>query len=134
MTHYTPTRDTIKFMETFTKEEILQKLPLEKQKALYNAINRNFMLTSEDNLYNTYLNVYKEGYYLHCSGTRCEFSCYLKDNDGELTFTRKPAEKTLNLLYTIGLWNGVNSINYNQFCKEYAEIARQERKNRRIGK
>ena len=45
------------------------------------------------------MTIYKEGFYLVLSGTRCSFSIFAYDKDGKLEFARKPHENKLNKIY-----------------------------------
>ena len=88
--------DTIKFYQKFVEEELLPNMSESKRASLRAAMNRNFILTSEDNLCDVSLTVYKEGYYLEARGCRCRWSMWISDNDGEFICERKPVEKKLN--------------------------------------
>ena len=84
-------------------KEMLQKMPEEKKVALEKALDRNYILTSSRVLSFGEMTVYKEGWLLELEGTRCKFSVFAKDNDGEFEFIRKPVEKKLHKLYTENL-------------------------------
>ena len=73
---------------------ILREMPESKKQALDNALYRNMLLTSASVLSSCTMTVYKEGWYLKFDGTRCSFSVFAKDNDGDLEFIRKPKEDT----------------------------------------
>ena len=78
---------------------MLAILPEEKRKTLSDACDRNNYLTSFYGLPEAKLEIYKEGFYLKLEGTRCNFSVYAKDNDGDLEILqRKP--RVLSYLYT----------------------------------
>lgn len=78
---------------------MLKEMPEEKKIVLENALYRNLILTSASVLSSCTFTVYKEGFSVKLDGTRCSFSVYAKDNDGELEFIRKPAENKLHKLY-----------------------------------
>ena len=80
-------------------KEMLSILPESKKKALNNALERNMILTSAYVLSMGEMTIYKEGWYLVLHGTRCSFSVFAKDNDGELQIIRKPNENKLHKLY-----------------------------------
>lgn len=80
--------------------EILQQMPEKKKYALSNTITRNYMLTTDSYISNVRIEVYKQGWYLVITGTRCKFAVWAGDNDGEYIFTRKPRADKLNRLYT----------------------------------
>lgn len=83
---------------------ILQDMPIAKKQSLKNALDRNEILTSARVLPIGEITVYKEGWYLQLLGTRCRFSVYAEDKDGELIFKRKPSERSINKLYTQTLY------------------------------
>ena len=85
--------------------EMLQQMPHEKKQALANTITRNYMLTSDEHIDNVRIEVYKEGWYLIITGTRCQFAVWAGDNDGEYVFTRKPNAGKLHKLYGESLYN-----------------------------
>ena len=78
---------------------ILEELPSEKRATLGKALDRNFILTSVRALSMATLTIYKEGFNLKLDGTRCCFNVFVKDNDGEFEFIRKPKESSLHKLY-----------------------------------
>ena len=82
-------------------KEIVKKVMADasRKQTLEKALLRNYTLTTVYDLESVILEVYKEGYYLILSGTRCEYKVYAKDNDGELELTRKPNKDKLHLLY-----------------------------------
>lgn len=79
--------------------DILHNLPNTKKEVLGKALTRNCILTSVYVLSSCTLYVYKEGFYVELEGTRAAFRIWVADNDGELVYGRKPAEKTLHHLY-----------------------------------
>ena len=79
--------------------DMLENLSPEKKVVLEKTLDRNEALTSTYALPFGNLRIYKEGWYLTCEGTRCQFSVWYFDNDGELVEGRKPAESKLNFLY-----------------------------------
>ena len=79
--------------------EMIETMPEEKKVVLGKALYRNFLLTSSKTLSSCTLTIYKEGFLVKLEGTRCNFTVYANDNDGELEFTRKPAESKLHKLY-----------------------------------
>lgn len=78
---------------------MLKEMPEQKKNVLRNALIRNSILTSARTLENCTLTIYKEGYLIELEGTRCSFSVYAKDDDGELVFMRKPNKSKLHKLY-----------------------------------
>ena len=78
---------------------ILQEMPEAKKAVLVKALNRNEVLTSARVLSGCTLTIYKEGWLVKLDGTRCSFSVFAKDNDGEFEFIRKPNESKLHKLY-----------------------------------
>ena len=81
----------------------LEEMPESKKHVLLNALERNFELTSSWLLEHGTLTCYKEGWYITLQGTRCSFSVWAYDNDGELVFHRKPNESKLNKLWEYDL-------------------------------
>lgn len=79
--------------------DIIKGLPDTRKRVLGDALYRNFILTSAWVLSGCTLSVYKEGFYVELGGTRSAFRVWVSDNDGELVYGRKPAEKTLHKLY-----------------------------------
>lgn len=91
-------------MKNYQKEmirDILVGMPEAKMEALKNACSRNSYLTSYFGLEHGMFYVYKEGFRVELLGTRSSFSVYVKDNDGDLEYTRKPAESKLHPLYEL---------------------------------
>ena len=82
---------------------ILEEMPHSKKRVLLNALERNFELTSSWILEQGTLTCYKEGWYIKLQGTRCSFSVWADDNDGELVFHRKPNESKLHKLWEYDL-------------------------------
>ena len=82
---------------------ILDEMPENKKRVLLNALERNFELTSSWILEHGTLICYKEGWYITLQGTRCTFSVWADDNDGELIFHRKPNENKLHKLWKYDL-------------------------------
>jgi len=78
---------------------ILHEMPEEKKEVLKKALERNLILTSSYVLSGCTLTIYKEGWLVKLDGTRCSFSVFAKDNDGEFEFIRKPNESKLHKLY-----------------------------------
>lgn len=78
---------------------MLKEMPDRKKLQLSKALDRNMYFTSARVLSIGTFHVYKEGFYLELEGTRCGFSVFSYDNDGELTFIGKPADDKLNKLY-----------------------------------
>ncbi len=83
--------------------QMLDVMPESKKAVLRKALERNCILTSCRIMEHGELTVYKEGFYLQLFGTRCSFSVYCKDDDGELVPMRKPVESKLHKLYTDGI-------------------------------
>lgn len=78
---------------------ILEEMPEEKKQLLEKALDRNEILTSSRSLGNGCMSVYKEGWYIKLEGTRCSFSVFAKDVDGEFEFIRKPNADKLHKIY-----------------------------------
>ncbi len=72
--------------------QMMKEMPESKKEVLRKALDRNFILTSSRVLCFGKITIYKEGWYLELEGTRCSFSVFAKDNDGEFEFTRKPSK------------------------------------------
>lgn len=79
--------------------DMLNQMPESKVEQLKKALNRNCFLTSTYILENGTMHIYKEGFYLELFGTRCKFTVWAKDNDGEFVFGRKPIEEKLHKIY-----------------------------------
>lgn len=77
--------------------ELVRQDP-KRNATLNKALDRNEILTSSRELNWLTFTVYKEGYYLEFTGTRCSFNIYARDNDGELELMRKPS--VLHKLYS----------------------------------
>lgn len=92
---------------------ILNEMPESKKTVLKRALNRNFILTSSYVLSSCTLTVYKEGWLIKLEGTRCSFSVYAKDNDGEFEIMRKPNEDKLHKLYSD--WMSMNECDFDDF-------------------
>ena len=80
--------------------EILQKMPENKKETLRKALDRNLILTSSRVLSCCEMTIYKEGWLVELTGTRCKFSVFAKDNDGQYEFIRKPNKDKLHKLYS----------------------------------
>lgn len=83
-------------------KRMIQEMPESKKSVLSKALDRNEILTSARVLSYATIFIYKEGFLLKLEGTRCQFTVFAKDNDGELEFIRKPKDSLLNLIYTDG--------------------------------
>lgn len=94
--------------------QILKEMPEEKKAVLVKALERNLYLTSSWVLSSCDLTVYKEGWLVKLTGTRCNFTVFAKDNDGEFEFIRKPAENKLHKLYSE--WQGMNESDFYEFA------------------
>ena len=94
---------------------MLDEMPPAKKESLRKSLTRNSMLTSYYGLSFGTLSVYKEGFYLEFSGTRCAFSVYAQDDDGELRFTRKPNDRNLSLLYRESIYDTLSFIDWNRY-------------------
>ena len=92
---------------------MLDEMPECKAEVLCKALDRNLILTSCSVLSSGYLYTYKEGWLLKLEGTRCSFSVFAYDNDGELLFSRKPKESSLHLLYS--KWLTFNECDYDRW-------------------
>ena len=95
-------------------KKMLESMPEAKKAVLVKALERNMILTSSWVLSSCTLVIYKEGWLLKLDGTRCSFSVFAKDNDGEFEFIRKPAESKLHKLYEE--WQGMNESDFYEFC------------------
>lgn len=93
--------------------EIIAKMPETKRQTLSKALDRNEILTSSRVLSGCTLTIYKEGFLVELEGTRCGFTVYANDNDGELEITRKPNENKLHKLYSE--WQNMNEDDYRGF-------------------
>lgn len=93
--------------------DILNKMPVAKKESLGKALERNMALTSTAVLSSCDLTVYKEGWYIQLQGTRCNFSVFAKDNDGEYKFIRKPNNSKLHILYSI--WFSMDESDFTGF-------------------
>ena len=80
--------------------ELFGKMPIEKCNSLSRTMYRNFCFTSDDVPEHCRLAIYKEGWYFEAEGCQCRFAVWAKDNDGEMVFGRKPAEKFLHFLWS----------------------------------
>lgn len=94
-------------------KRILNEMPKEKKESLSKALDRNMILTSARVLSMGEITIYKEGWLLTLYGTRCKFTVFAKDNDGEFKFIRKPRENKLNKLYQQTLY--FNESDFYQF-------------------
>lgn len=101
-------KDLTKFQRDLknTVTWILEEMPESKKRVLINALERNLELTSSWILEHGTLTCYKEGWYITLQGTRCSFSVWASDNDGELVFHRKPNESKLHKLWEYDLHFG----------------------------
>ena len=79
--------------------DMLKGMPKKKKETLRRALERTWILTSSYIMESGYMTIYKEGFYLVLSGTRCSFSIFAYDKDGKLEFARKPHENKLNKIY-----------------------------------
>lgn len=79
--------------------QMMKEMPESKKEVLRKALTRNLILTSSRVMSFGKMTIYKEGWYLELEGTRCSFSVFAKDNDGEFQFCRKPVERLLNKIY-----------------------------------
>ena len=86
-------------------EMIMRSLPDSKKKSLYDATNRNCILTSEYLLRNGTITTYKEGWYLEMVGCRSRFAVFAFDRDGEIEIGRKPIDRKLHKLWAIDFDN-----------------------------
>ena len=93
--------------------QILKEMPIEKHMVLSKALDRNEVLTSARVLAGCTLTIYKEGWLVKLDGTRCSFTVFAKDNDGEFEFIRKPNENKLHKLYEE--WPNMNEMDYREF-------------------
>lgn len=80
-------------------KEILEKMPQNKKETLGKTLDRNLILTSARVLGLCEMTIYKEGWLVELTGTRCKFTVFAKDNDGEFEFIRKPNKDKLHKLY-----------------------------------
>ena len=91
-------------------KQMLHDMPESKKATLRKALERNLILTSSYVLSGCTLTIYKEGFLVQLDGTRCSFSVYAKDDDGDLVFMRKPNESTLHKLYS--QWQPMDESDY----------------------
>ena len=89
---------------------ILDEMPTCKKEVLEKALDRNLILTSSWVLSSCTLRTYKEGWLIKMEGTRCSFTVFAHDNDGDLIFTRKPNEDTLHFLHED--WFSPNEVDF----------------------
>ena len=92
---------------------MLNEMPNEKREVLKKALTRNLYLTSAYVLSSATLTVYKEGWLLRLEGTRANFTLFVKDNDGDFEYIRKPNENKLHKLYE--QWVGMNECDFDNF-------------------
>lgn len=84
--------------------DIIKSLTGKKLERLIATLDRNCALTSTWDLSHGEITIYKQGWYLELTGTRCRFSVFAFDNDGEIEIAdRKPHENKLNRLYSESL-------------------------------
>ena len=86
-------------------EMIMKALPDSKKKSLYNATNRNCILTSEYLLRNGTITTYKEGWYLELEGCRSRFAVWAWDCDGVVEIGRKPIDSKINKIWGLAFDN-----------------------------
>ncbi len=80
--------------------EIVKKLDGKKRTSFLKALDRNDWLTSVWILEELTMIIYKEGFYITFTGTRCKFSVFAYDRDGEFEIAeRKPHDSKLHPLY-----------------------------------
>lgn len=80
--------------------EIVNKLEGKKRTSFLKALDRNDWLTSVWILETLSMIIYKEGFYVTFEGTRCKFSVFAYDRDGEFEIAeRKPHDSKLHPLY-----------------------------------
>ena len=77
--------------------DFLAAMPEEKKQKVERLCKLNHHYTSTYGPSSVDMLIYKEGWYVTLNATRCSYSFFVKDNDGEFKFTRKP--KKLHLLY-----------------------------------
>lgn len=80
--------------------EMLTTMPEAKKELFRKACQRNAMLTGCYELENITITVYVEGWLLRLDGCRSSFAVFAFDCDGAFVFGRKPAEKTLEKIYS----------------------------------
>lgn len=80
--------------------ELFSKMPISKCVSLDKTITRNFCFTSDFAPEHCRLTIYKEGWYFEADGCQCRFTVWAKDNDGEMVFGRKPAERLLHKIWS----------------------------------
>lgn len=81
--------------------DIVDKLEGKKRTSFLKALDRNDWLTSVWTLDTITMVIYKEGFYVTFEGTRCKFSVFAYDRDGEFEIAeRKPHDSKLHPLYT----------------------------------
>ena len=80
--------------------DMISEAPVTEKKKLYNALNRNNILTTYYGLDWQSVTVYKEGWYMVFRGCRCQFTMWVANCDGVFVFgKRKTIERKLNRLY-----------------------------------
>ena len=80
--------------------EIVHKLEGKKRTSFLKTLDRNDWLTSVWILEGLTMIIYKEGFYVTFTGTRCKFSVFAYDRDGEFEIAeRKPHDSKLHPLY-----------------------------------
>ena len=87
--------------------DTIKALRGKKLERLLATLDRNSALTSTWDLVHGEVNVYKEGWYITLTGTRCGFSVFAWDRDGDIEIAdRKPHDNKLHFLYTDSLHFG----------------------------
>lgn len=86
-------------------KSMLKEMPQSKKEQLNKALDRNLYLTSSRTLSYCELTVCKEGWLVKLEGTRCSFTVWAYDRDGQFEFGRKPNEDKLHKLYECSQMN-----------------------------
>ncbi len=79
--------------------DIINGMPEGKKEQLRSTLERNYLLTTCYDLPMVEIRTYIEGWQVILSGTKCRFSIWAFDRDGEFEYGRKPVEKKLHLLH-----------------------------------
>jgi hypothetical protein len=98
--------------------DIVDKLEGKKRISFLKALDRNDWLTSVWTLDTLTMVIYKEGFYVTFEGTRCKFSVFAYDRDGEFEIAeRKPHDSKLHPLYTT--YGHTDEDDYRKFLTEW---------------
>lgn len=102
--------------------DIVDKLEGKKRISFLKALDRNDWLTSVWTLDTITMIIYKEGFYVTFEGTRCKFSVFAYDRDGEFEIAeRKPHDSKLHPLYTT--YGHTDEDDYRKYLTEWVDRA-----------